>query len=161
MLPDPRSVNSTVYRETLITVNGYRYYLLLPNLFIYLYTYSLHVYTFITGVARLQNFEGYVTSETKRSRNTSLNREICYVLNNLALHIVDTELLKLWKDARTRWTRSDNALTRVRTLIMGLLFLISYAKKATRKNTALRKDREHALKFISWAGWVRSTKLLF
>lgn len=95
MLPDLRSVISIVYRETLITVNGYCYYLLLPNLFIYLYTYSLHIYTFIIGVAMLQNFEGYVTSETKRSRNTSLNRELCYVLNNLALHIFNTDRLKL------------------------------------------------------------------
>lgn len=65
MLPDSRSVISTGYRETLIAVNG------------------------------LQNLEGYVTSETKRSRNTSLDGEICYVLNNFALHIVKTERLKL------------------------------------------------------------------
>lgn len=44
MLPDPRSVIITVYRETLIAVNGYCYYLLLSNLFIYLFTYSLHIY---------------------------------------------------------------------------------------------------------------------
>lgn len=97
MLPDLRSVISSVYRETLIAVNGYCYYLLLPNLFIYLFIYLFitYIYTFIIGVAMLQNFEGYVTSETKRSRTTSLNREICYVLNNLTLHIVNTERLKL------------------------------------------------------------------